>query len=98
MLWPFFADLGKTPDRVKPADVLAWVHGIGKSGRTPSPTTIGARIAFLSSYFRFLIRMGLVGLSKTYAGPRRPGRSSKNSGSTPKRIRTADLNLERVVS
>jgi hypothetical protein len=23
MLWPFFADLGKTPDRVKPAEVLA---------------------------------------------------------------------------
>ena len=41
MLWPFFADLGKTPDRVKPADVLAWVHGIGKSGRTPSATTVG---------------------------------------------------------
>jgi integrase/recombinase XerC len=60
MLWPFFADLSKTPDRVKPADVLAWVHGIGRSGRTPSSTTIGARIACLSSYFRFLIRMGLV--------------------------------------
>jgi hypothetical protein len=42
MLWPFFVDLGKTPDRVKPADVLAFVHGIGKSGRTPSATTVGA--------------------------------------------------------
>jgi integrase/recombinase XerC len=60
MLWPFFADLAKTPDRVKPADVLAWVHGIGKSGRTPSATTVGARIACLSSYYRFLIRMDLV--------------------------------------
>jgi site-specific recombinase XerD len=40
--------------------VLAWVHGIGKSGRTPSSTTVGARIACLSSFFRFLIRMGLV--------------------------------------
>ena len=60
MLWPFFADLGKTPERVKPADVLAWVHGIGKSGRTPSATTVGARIACLSSFYRFLIRMGLV--------------------------------------
>jgi integrase/recombinase XerC len=60
MLWPFFADLGKTPERVKPADVLAWVHGIGKSGRTPSATTVGARIACLSSFCRFLIRMGLV--------------------------------------
>jgi integrase/recombinase XerC len=60
MLWPFFADLGKTPDRVKPADVLAFVHGIGKSGRTPSSTTVGARIACLSSFYRFLIRMGLL--------------------------------------
>jgi integrase/recombinase XerC len=60
MLWPFFADLAKTPDRVTPADVLAWAHGIGKSGRTPSATTIGARLACLSSYFRFLIRMRLL--------------------------------------
>jgi site-specific recombinase XerD len=59
MLWPFFAERSLTPERVKPADVLAWVHGIGKSGRTPSATTVGARIACLSSYFRFLIRMGL---------------------------------------
>ena len=60
MLWPFFAERSLTPDRVKPADVLAWVHGIGRSGRTPSSTTIGARIACLSSFYRFLIRMGLV--------------------------------------
>jgi integrase len=60
MLWPFFADLSKTPDCVAPADVLAWAHGIGKSGRTPSATTVGARIACLSSFYRFLIRMGLV--------------------------------------
>ena len=60
MLWPFFADIGKTPERVKPADVLAFVHGIGKSGRTPSATTVGARIACLSSFYRFLIRMDLV--------------------------------------
>jgi integrase/recombinase XerC len=60
MLWPFFADRRLTPDRVKPGDVLAWVHGIGRSGRTPSSTTVGARIACLSSFYRFLIRMGLV--------------------------------------
>jgi integrase/recombinase XerC len=45
---------------VKPADVLAWVHGIGRSGRTPSASTAGARIACLSSFYRFLIRMGLL--------------------------------------
>ncbi|MGO9179319.1 MAG: tyrosine recombinase XerC [Candidatus Limnocylindrales bacterium] len=60
MLWPFFADLAKTPDQVTPADVLGWAHGIGKSGRTPSATTVGARIACLSSFYRFLIRMGLL--------------------------------------
>jgi integrase/recombinase XerC len=56
MLWPFFG--GRTPDRVRPPDVLAYAHGIGLSGRAPSGVTIGARIACLSSYFRFLIRMG----------------------------------------
>jgi integrase/recombinase XerC len=58
MLWRFFADT--TPDRVTPAVVLSYAHGIGLSGKPPSPVTIGARIACLSSYFRFLIRMGLV--------------------------------------
>ena len=58
MLWPFFA--GRTPDRVTPATVLAYAHGIGASGRTPSSTTVGARIACLSSFYRFCIRMGLV--------------------------------------
>jgi len=57
MLWRFFADT--TPDRVTPAVVLSYAHGIGLSGKTPSPVTIGARIACLSSYFHFLIRMGL---------------------------------------
>jgi len=60
MLWPFFAERSLTPERVKPADVLAWVHGIGRSGRTPSSTTVGARIACLSSFYHFLLRMGLV--------------------------------------
>ena len=46
--------------RVTPAIVPSYAHGIGLSGKTPSPVTIGARIACLSSYFRFLIRMGLV--------------------------------------
>ena len=59
MLWPFFRALGKTPDQVTPADVLSWSHGIGLSGRVPSSTTVGARIACLSSYFRFLIRMNI---------------------------------------
>ena len=60
MLWPFFQRLGKTPDRVVPGEVLVWAHGIGLSGRVPSSTTVGARIACLSSFYRFLRRMQLV--------------------------------------
>src|SRR5687768_7944794 len=51
MLWRFFVET--TPDRVTPAEVLAYAHGIGLSGKPPSPITIGARIACLSSYYRF---------------------------------------------
>ena len=48
MLWHFFKDT--TPDLVTPAVVLSYAHGIGLSGKSPSPVTIGARIACLSSY------------------------------------------------
>ncbi len=58
MLWPFLNRVG-SPDRVTPAHVLSWAHGIGASGREPSSTTVGARIACLSSYCRFLIRMNV---------------------------------------
>ena len=56
MLWPFLLRVG-SPDLVTPAHILAWAFGIGGSGREPSSTTVGARIACLSSYYRFLIRM-----------------------------------------
>jgi integrase/recombinase XerC len=58
ILWPFLSEVG-SPDRVTPAHVLAWAYGIGASGREPKSATVGARIACVSSYFRFLIRMGL---------------------------------------
>jgi len=58
MLWPFFDRVGP-PDRVTAAHVLAWAHGVGLSGREPSSATVGARIACLSSYYRFLIRMNV---------------------------------------
>jgi len=58
MLWPLLLRVG-SPDLVTPAHVLAWAHGIGASGREPSSATVGARIACLSSYFRFLIRMNV---------------------------------------
>jgi len=56
MPWPFLGGFD-SPAKVTPAHVLAWAHGIGLSGREPSSATVGARIACLSSYFRFLIRM-----------------------------------------
>jgi integrase/recombinase XerC len=58
MLWPFFRV--RTPDRVRSSDVLAYAHGIGLSGRVPTSATVGARIACLSSFYRFTIRMGLL--------------------------------------
>jgi site-specific recombinase XerD len=59
LLWPFLGSVG-SPDRVTPAHVLAWAYGIGASGREPASATVGARLACMSSYFRFLIRMRLV--------------------------------------
>ena len=59
MLNHFFASTGLTPDRVTSPDVFGWAHGIGLSGKQPSAVTVGARIACLSSFYRFLIRMGM---------------------------------------
>jgi integrase/recombinase XerC len=59
MLAHFFGRIGKTPDLVTSPEVLSWAHGVGLSGREPSSVTIGARTACLSSFYKFLIRMGL---------------------------------------
>jgi len=60
MLHDFFGRTSQTPDEVTSADVFAWGYGRGLSGREPSSTTIGARLACLSSFYRFLIRMKVV--------------------------------------
>lgn len=60
MLQDFFGRTGKTPERVTSQDVFAWAYGNGLSGKQPGSITIGARIACLSSFYRFLIRMGVV--------------------------------------
>jgi integrase len=60
MLQDFFSRAGKAPDRVTPQEVFVWAHGKGATGKDPSPVTIGARMACLSSFFRFLIRMDIV--------------------------------------
>jgi len=60
MLRDFFGRSSTTPDVVTSADVFAWAYGTGLSGREPSSITIGARLACLSSFYRFLIRMKVV--------------------------------------
>jgi site-specific recombinase XerD len=60
MLQDFFGRLGKQPDRVTTQDIFVYAHGLGLSGKQPSAITIGARIACLSSFYRFLIRMDIV--------------------------------------
>jgi len=60
MLYHFFGALGKTPDLIVSQEVFAYAHSIGLSGRQPSSVTVAARIACLSSFYRFLIRMEMV--------------------------------------
>ena len=56
----FFGSLQKSPDQVTPQDVFSFAHGIGLSGREPSPVTVGARLSCISSFFKFLIRMDVL--------------------------------------
>ena len=60
MLQAFFSRLGKAPDEVTSQEVFAYAHGVGASGKEPSGITTGARIACLSSLYRFLIRMEML--------------------------------------
>ncbi|MCY4109318.1 MAG: tyrosine-type recombinase/integrase [Chloroflexi bacterium] len=56
----FFGSIQKSPDQVSPQDVFCFAHGVGLSGREPSPTTVSARICCLSSFYKFLIRLDLL--------------------------------------
>lgn len=58
MLRHFFEAVGRPPDRVGPQKLFAWAYGRSLSGRERSAATIGGRLACLSSFYRFLIRMG----------------------------------------
>ena len=60
MIVDFFGRLGKQPDEVRGQDVFAWAHGTGISGKEPGAVTIGARMACISSFYKFLIRMEIV--------------------------------------
>ena len=57
----FFGGLQKAPDQVSSSETSsAFAHGVGLSGREPSPVTVGARLACISSFFKFLIRLDLL--------------------------------------
>jgi site-specific recombinase XerD len=60
ILHAFFSATGKTPERVTAADAMTFCFGRGASGRQPAAATIGSRIAAISSFYRFLIRMGFL--------------------------------------
>ncbi|MFZ2036995.1 MAG: tyrosine-type recombinase/integrase [Dehalococcoidales bacterium] len=60
MVQDFFGRSGKQPDNVTSQDIFVYAHSPGLSGKQPSAITIGARIACISSFFRFLIRMDIV--------------------------------------
>jgi len=60
ILQDFFGRLGKEPGCITTQDVFVYAHGPGLSGKQPSALTIGARIACVSSFYRFLIRMDIV--------------------------------------
>ncbi|MFQ6026327.1 MAG: hypothetical protein ACE5Q6_02305, partial [Dehalococcoidia bacterium] len=60
MLYQFFGTLAKPPDQVTATEVFSFGHGVGLSGKSPGSVTIGARIACISSFYRFLIRMTLL--------------------------------------
>lgn len=60
MIQDFFGRLGKQPDLVTAQDIFVYAHGPGLSGKQPSAITIGSRIACISSFYRFLIRMDIV--------------------------------------
>ncbi len=60
LLARFFGRLDKTPDAVSPDEVFAFAYGKGPSGREPSASTVGLRLAAISSLYAFLIRMGLL--------------------------------------
>jgi len=60
MLQDFFGRSGKQPDNYTAKDIFVYAHSPGLSGKLPSAITIWARIACISSFFRFLIRNNMV--------------------------------------
>src|SRR3990172_91898 len=83
----FFGTLGKPPEEVTSPDVFVFAPGGGPSGKEPKAITIGARLACISSFFRFLIRMKIVSsnpcdeIERPTASPAPPRDAGGSSGS-----------------
>ena len=60
MLRDLLGRTGKRPDEIASQDVFAWAYGVGVSGREPSATTVGARLACVGSFYAFLVRMDVL--------------------------------------
>ena len=82
----FFGNLQKAPDQVSPQDVFSFAHGVGLSGREPSPVTVGARLSCISSFFKFLIRLDLLN-----ANPCDPVERPKPRPSAPRGLSAAQV-------
>ena len=76
----FFGSLQKAPDQVSAQDVFSFAHGVGLSGREPSPVTVGARLSCISSFFKFLIRMDVLNANPCDRVDRPKPRPSSPSG------------------
>ena len=82
----FFGQAGKTPDEVTSQDIFAFAHGEGLAGKQPSSVTIGARIACISSFCKFLIRYGMLTANPCDAIER-----PKVQSSTPRGLSTDEV-------
>jgi hypothetical protein len=86
MLRQFFGQVGKTPDEVTSQDVFSFAHDKGLSGRNPSFVTIAARIACVSSFYKFLIRYQMLAANPCDAIER-----PKTQPSTPRGLNTDEV-------
>ncbi len=83
----FFGTANKTPEQITERDVFAFAHGVGPSGRKPAPVTIGSRLAAISSFYRFLIRMKILDSNPCDMVERPRVSPSPPRGLTPEDIR-----------
>ena len=88
MLKHFFRTCAKTPEEVTSQDVFSYAHATGLSGREPSAITVGARMSCLSSFYRFLMRMGIVTSNPCDALERPKTQTAPPRGLRPEQVRS----------